>query len=82
MARVQPQVIVALGGTALKAILGDPKATLTDKLGVPFQHEGKWIVAVYHPSFVLRVPDDIARAKAMNVLVDGLASARRYVEPD
>ncbi|MBC7413630.1 MAG: UdgX family uracil-DNA binding protein, partial [Herminiimonas sp.] len=82
LARVQPQVIVALGGTALKAILGDPKATLTDRLGVPFQHEGKWIVAVYHPSYVLRVPDEAARAKAMNVLVDGLASALRHVEPD
>ena len=75
MARVQPQVIVALGGTALKAILRDPKATLTDKLGVPFQHEGKWIVVVYHPSYILRVPDEAARVKAMAVLVDGLQRA-------
>ncbi len=76
LARVQPQVIVALGGTALKAILGNPKATLTDKLGVPFQHEGKWIVVVYHPSYILRVPDEAARIKAMQVLVDGLQRAR------
>ena len=76
LARVHPQVIVALGGTALKAILGNPKATLTDKLGVPFQHEGKWIVVVYHPSYILRVPDEAARIKAMAVLVDGLQRAR------
>ena len=75
VAQVRPNVIVALGGTALKAILGNPKATLTDKLGAPFQHDGRWIVVVYHPSYVLRVPDDEARVKAMAVLVDGLQRA-------
>jgi probable DNA metabolism protein len=76
LAAVKPKVIVALGGTALKAVLGNPKATLTDKLGVPFQHEKRWIVVVYHPSYILRVPGDEAKAHAMQVLVDGLAKAR------
>ena len=76
LAQVQPHVIVALGGTALKAVLGNPKATLTEKIGTPFQHEGRWIVVVYHPSYILRVPDDDAKANAMQVLVDGLARAK------
>lgn len=76
LARVNPQVIVALGGTALKAVLRDPKATLTDKLGEPFEHEGRRIVVVYHPSYILRVPGDDAKARAMAVLVDGLRQAQ------
>lgn len=75
LALINPQVIVALGGTALKAVLRNPKATLTDKLGEPFQHEGRWIVVVYHPSYILRVPGDEAKAQAMAVLVDGLRRA-------
>jgi probable DNA metabolism protein len=77
LAEVQPEVIVALGGTALKAILGDPKATLTDRLGKPFRHEGKWVVVVYHPSYILRVPDAGARAQAMQNLIEGLAEAQQ-----
>ncbi|MBC7574614.1 MAG: UdgX family uracil-DNA binding protein [Herminiimonas sp.] len=76
LASVQPDVIVALGGTALKAILGNPKATLGDRIGVPFQHEGRWIVVVYHPSYILRVPDAEAKAKAMAVLIEGLKFAQ------
>ena len=76
LAQVNPQVVVALGGTALKAILGNAKVTLTDKIGTPFQHEGRWIVVVYHPSYILRVPGDEAKAQAMQVLVDGLSQAR------
>ena len=77
LATVEPAVIVALGSTALKAILGDPKAALTERLGTPFQHKGRWIVAVYHPSYILRVPDAAAKENAMRVLMDGLATAQR-----
>ncbi|MES2832504.1 MAG: UdgX family uracil-DNA binding protein [Pseudomonadota bacterium] len=76
LARVKPEVVVALGGTALKSILRNPKATLTDKIGTPFQHEGRWIVVVYHPSYILRVPNEEARVQAMGVLIDGLAKAQ------
>ena len=78
LATVAPAVIVALGGTALKAILGDPKATITNRLGTPFLHEGRWIVAVYHPSYILRVPGDAAKAQAMDVLIEGLKRAQEY----
>jgi len=76
LARVKPEVVVALGSTALKSILRNPKATLTDKLGVPFQHEGRWIVVVYHPSYILRVPSEEARVQAMKVLIEGLTAAQ------
>ena len=80
LARVRPQVIVALGGTALKSVLQDGAATITDKLGVPFQHEGRWIVTVYHPSYALRAPDPASRERAYAVIVDGLRQARELLQ--
>jgi probable DNA metabolism protein len=77
VAQVKPQVIVALGSTALKAVTGNPHAALKDVLGQPFQHQGRWIVTVYHPSYILRVPGEDMKAQAFQVMVDGLREARR-----
>src|ERR1700712_3853644 len=54
---VQPRVIVALGATALKSVLGNPKATLQASMGQAIESDGRHILATYHPSFVLRAPD-------------------------
>ncbi len=79
LAQVQPDVIVALGSTALKAVLGSGNVTLKDTLGKPIRHGGRWVVAVYHPSFVLRVPDEAAKAQARATMVEGLRLAQRLL---
>jgi len=68
-------VIVSLGSTALKSLLQDSTATLQAILGTPFQHQGRWIIAVYHPSYVLRAPDEMSRRQAYAVMVEGLRQA-------
>ncbi len=70
-------MIVALGSTALKAVTSNPHAALKDVLGKPFQHQGRWIVAIYHPSYVLRVPGEDLKAQAFAVMVEGLREAKR-----
>ena len=77
LAQVKPQVIVALGSTALKAVTGNPHAALKDVLGKPFMHQGRWIVVIYHPSYVLRVPGAELKAQAFDVMVEGLREAKR-----
>ena len=77
LAQVRPDVVVALGSTALKALTGNPHATLKDVLGKPFMHGGRWIVVIYHPSYVLRVPGEDLKAEAFEVMVDGLREAKR-----
>ena len=72
---VQPQVIVALGSTALKSILQDGAATMTPLIGTPVQHDGRWVVTVYHPSYVLRAPDEESKRQAYRVIVEGLSLA-------
>ena len=77
LAQVRPEVVVALGSTALKAVTGNPHAVLKDVLGKPFMHDGRWIVVIYHPSYVLRVPGEDMKAKAFDVMVEGLRDAKR-----
>jgi probable DNA metabolism protein len=77
LAQVGPRVVVALGSTALKAVTGDPHATLKDVMGKPFQHQGRWIVAAYHPAYVLRVPGGEAKAEAFDALAAALREAKR-----
>jgi DNA polymerase len=78
--QVKPDVIVALGSTALKSITRDGGATMKSVLDAPFQHEGRWVVTVYHPSYVLRAPDEATRRQAYEVIVAGLRTARQLLE--
>jgi DNA polymerase len=79
IARVRPKVIVTLGATALAAVHGRKIAIAlarTKKLEDP---NGTPIVATYHPSAVLRVPDDDAKAELRATLRADLARAARMV---
>ncbi|EZP38301.1 UdgX family uracil-DNA binding protein [Janthinobacterium lividum] len=75
--RVQPQVIVALGSTALKSILQDGATSMTPLIGTPVQHAGRSVVTVYHPAYVLRAPDESSRRQAYAVILAGLRQALR-----
>jgi DNA polymerase len=80
LAAVKPQVIVALGTTALKSVLGTSHVTLKDTIGRALRHEGRWVVTIYHPSYVLRVPDDAAKKQAFAVMVEGLKMAQGLLD--
>jgi len=79
MARVRPEVVVALGSTALKSVLQDGSVTMKSVMGAPVQHDGRWVVTVYHPSYVLRAPDEATRRQAYEVIVEGLREAKRLL---
>ena len=80
LATVKPRVIVAMGTTALKSVLGKSTVTLKESLGTPIWHEGRWVVTIYHPSYVLRVPDEAAKQEAFSSMVEGLQLARELLE--
>ncbi|MGA0601129.1 UdgX family uracil-DNA binding protein [Caulobacter sp. KR2-114] len=76
-ALVRPRVIVALGATAALAVFGKAvpiKANRGQALQLPDQSQA---VVTYHPSFLLRVPDERARREAYAALVEDLALAWR-----
>jgi len=74
---VRPQVVVALGATALHSVMQTHALTLTPVLGQVLQHDGLTVIATYHPSFALRAPDPATRRRAYDAIVDALRKAGR-----
>ncbi len=74
-ARVAPKVVVALGATAALALLGRAVPILASR-GRPFElADGAACLVTMHPSFLLRLPDEPAKAEAFGRLVDDLRQA-------
>ena len=75
LARVQPAVIVTLGATALAAVYGGRIAITQARARKLESPQGAPIVATYHPSAILRVPDHEGRVKLRATLVADLKRA-------
>jgi probable DNA metabolism protein len=72
---IRPRVIVALGATAALSVFGKATpigANRGQAIQLPDQAQG---LVTYHPSFLLRVPEQAAKDKAFAELVEDLALA-------
>ena len=64
IAAIRPQMIVALGATAARALFGNQFRVMAQR-GKPIDSpHAPWCMATIHPSAILRTPDD-QRAKAL-----------------
>ncbi len=80
IALVRPRVIVCLGATAAKALLGKQFRVTKDR-GKPIDSNlADAVVATVHPSSVLRAPDAASRARAERELVADLKEAARMLQ--
>ncbi|AUA57875.1 uracil-DNA glycosylase family domain [Achromobacter spanius] len=80
---VGPRVIVALGATALGAVMQDAKQTLKAAMGKVLKRGDSRVLATFHPSFALRSPSHESRDAAFQAIVQALARARRLADrPD
>jgi probable DNA metabolism protein len=76
-AAVRPRVILALGATAALAVMGRPTPVSASR-GRPLPlTDGAYAVVSYHPSYLLRLPDERAKAAAFDALVGDLGLAWR-----
>jgi len=73
--RIQPKVIVTLGTTALRAVLGEKLAIVAARDRVLISPEGIPVIATYHPSAVLRAPAEEQREQLRRVLLADLKRA-------
>lgn len=79
IAQVRPRVLVCMGATAARALLGrsfkvsERRGELVRSTLAPF------VMATLHPSSVLRAPDDVSRRRQRNVLVADLRAAVHYM---
>jgi uracil-DNA glycosylase family protein len=73
--RAKPEVIVALGSTALNGVMGG-KMKVGEAREATLSHaSGARVLATYHPSAALRVPDKEARAQMYATIVADLEKA-------
>jgi DNA polymerase len=78
--RVRPELIVCLGATAARALIGKEHRVERDR-GKFFEHpKARAVTATVHPSAVLRAPDEEARHKAYAAFVDDLKAVRRKLD--
>jgi len=76
LAHVQPDVVVALGGSAARSVLERSIRVMSDH-GVPIEWEGVLVLPTIHPSFVLRSSGDSERRDELfDLLVSDLKTSR------
>jgi DNA polymerase len=82
IAAVKPRLIVALGATAAKALLG-PGFRITRERGQVQRRDGlPDVLATYHPSYLLRVKDRPEGAEIRRQFVGDLRRAAAYAVQD
>ncbi len=80
IAAIQPKLILALGATAAKALLG-ASFRITRSRGQVQQRDGlPDVIATFHPSYILRLKGRPGEEEAWKQFVDDLGTAARYVK--
>jgi len=78
---VKPRIIVCLGATAAQSLLGS-SFRVTKHRGeiIDDQKWAPWMMATYHPSALLRMPDEDARRAARAEFTSDLRRVARQIE--
>jgi uracil-DNA glycosylase family protein len=80
IALVKPEIIVALGATAAKALLGKSFSVMASRGKLVKAESGQKVIATVHPSAVLRAPPD-ARKEAEEEFFADLKKVARRLKP-
>ena len=79
LVRLQPKLVVAMGSTAARALLGRA-VTITRERGRPLAlPDGRAGFVTVHPSFLLRVPDEEAKAREYRAFVADLRKVQELI---
>ena len=78
LAAVQPELVVALGATAAKALIG-PKFKVTKQRGEIVEVDGQRMTATLHPSALLRLKDP-ERTAAVEQFTDDFRAFAKLLE--
>jgi DNA polymerase len=73
---VKPKLVVALGGTAATSVFGRPVAVMKERGKATALTDGSLAMATFHPAYLLRLPDEVARHAAFRNFVDDLKLAK------
>jgi uracil-DNA glycosylase len=79
---VRPRLLVLMGASAARAILGRAVTISRERGRVFAMADGQRVFVTVHPSFLLRIPDETAKANAYEAFVRDLVSIRALMEAD
>lgn len=79
IALIEPTLIIALGATALNGLMGRG-ATISGMRGHRHELGKAMLAATVHPSYLLRLPDEDAKAREYARFVDDLRAAKSWLE--
>jgi DNA polymerase len=79
-ALVKPQIVVALGATALRSIAGKPLAISKVRGRVLSMQTGGRFIATIHPSYLLRIQDEADKRRQYEMFVADLALCREALK--
>jgi DNA polymerase len=78
---VKPIMIVCLGATAAQDLMGkDFRITRERGKGFKDTPYAPWLMATYHPSAILRMPDEAARANAMKEFISDMRKVKQRID--
>jgi uracil-DNA glycosylase len=77
---VKPQVIVAMGATAVRGVLGKPAAINKIRGRLLPLSGGEHMIATVHPSYLLRIPDRADRHAQYRAFVRDLKNCHKPLE--
>jgi DNA polymerase len=78
LATLRPEVVVALGATAARAVFGREMAIQRNRGRIMALGNGPRALITVHPSFLLRLPDEATRANEYGRFVADLALVAPY----
>ena len=75
LALVQPRLVIALGATAARELMGRPVVLARERGRLVSFADGREGLVTIHPSAILRVPDEDARRQSFAAFVSDLKEA-------
>jgi uracil-DNA glycosylase len=76
--KVAPEMILCLGATATRALLGPEVRVVRDRGKIFTNRWASWVMPTYHPSALLRAPDENRESVRQAFLADLRRAAERY----
>ncbi|MCB0064757.1 MAG: uracil-DNA glycosylase [Caldilineaceae bacterium] len=54
---IDPRIILLTGGVSMRSVLDEKKLGITKVRGQWFERDGRWIMPIFHPAYLLRNPE-------------------------
>src|SRR6201999_2033029 len=79
LAAIQPELVVAMGATAAQSVFGKITPINKNRGRLIELDQGRKALVTVHPSYLLRLPDEDAKAREYERFVEDLKIAAAYL---